>query len=139
MIAGSLGRSKLRFQLPSRRFRAAFAVLGASFPRFGRFKCLKHHGGGREVPAPSSIGNIRSFQNGPIRSKSHRDMNLSAFYSLYWPTPSDSPIGFLGFQQCASRLDWMYEQSSATLKPNEDELMNMPVTAQKAGFQGLRA
>ena len=48
-------------------------------------------------------------------------MNLSAFYSR------------------ASRLDWMYEQSSATLKPNEDELMNMPVTAQKACFKGLRA
>lgn len=29
------------------------------------------------------------------------------------------------------RLDWMYEQSSASVKPNEDELMNMPISAQK--------
>ena len=25
----------------------------------------------------------------------------------------------------------MYEQSSASVKPNEDELMNMPISAQK--------
>ena len=29
------------------------------------------------------------------------------------------------------RLDWMYEQSAASVKPNEDELMNMPISAQK--------
>ena len=33
----------------------------------------------------------------------------------------------------------MYEQSSATLKPNEDELMNMPVSAQKAPLKLLKA
>lgn len=31
------------------------------------------------------------------------------------------------------RLDWMYEQSAASVKPNDDELMNMPISAQKAG------
>eukprot|EP00434_Breviolum_minutum_P031462 symbB.v1.2.027825.t1/scaffold2886.1/size67984/6 len=33
--------------------------------------------------------------------------------------------------QAPERLDWMYEQSSASVKPNEDELMNMPISAQK--------
>ncbi|CAJ1346919.1 unnamed protein product [Effrenium voratum] len=31
----------------------------------------------------------------------------------------------------AERLDWMYEQSAASCKPNDDELMNMPVSASK--------
>ena len=29
------------------------------------------------------------------------------------------------------RLDWMYEQSAASVKPDEDTLMNMPINAQK--------
>lgn len=33
--------------------------------------------------------------------------------------------------QAPERLDWMYEQSAASVKPNDDELMNMPISAQK--------
>lgn len=38
-----------------------------------------------------------------------------------------------GMQQSSSaeRLDWMYEQSAASVKPDEDTLMNMPINAQK--------
>ncbi|CAE7719269.1 CWC25 [Symbiodinium pilosum] len=34
-------------------------------------------------------------------------------------------------KQSAERLDWMYEQSAASVKPDEDSLMNMPISAQK--------
>ena len=37
-----------------------------------------------------------------------------------------------GGNRVVARLDWMYEQSAASVKPNDDELMNMPISAQKA-------
>merc|ERR1711972_1206775 len=39
--------------------------------------------------------------------------------------------GLVDKQKEVERLDWMYEQSAASIKPTDDELMNMPVAAQK--------
>lgn len=67
------------------------------------------------------MATIKNAPQAPERPDSCRLQHLLTFRSKQ--TRSSVPI--------AIRLDWMYEQSAASVKPNEDELMNMPISAQK--------